>query len=301
MKLSLLSKILPATAAVVVILSCPLSSIGAVANVSVNSNDTFSPSTTSINVGDTVVWTWGSGSANHNVVSTSATRAWLFPNTGGTTSNQNNTNLKNNPFVFTNTFTSAGSFPYECTEHVSFGMVGTINVAAVANQPPAVTITNPASGAVLSAPASVTIQASASDSDGTVTNVQFLVGATVLANITTAPFSAVTNNLAAGSYTFSAVASDNFGATATNSTTISVVTPVQTALNALQFLNATNFQFSYAANVGLSYVVQLSTNLASAGWIALATNAAASNPVVFVDSHATNNPGFYRVGRLPNP
>ncbi len=54
-------------------------------------------------------------------------------------------------------------------------MKGTIIVAA-ANVPPTVTITNPASGTVFAAPASVTIQASASDSDGTVTNVQFLVG-----------------------------------------------------------------------------------------------------------------------------
>ncbi len=300
-KLRLLSKILPATTAAIAILSCPLSSIGAVTNVSVNSNDTFSPGTTSINVGDTVVWTWASGAANHNVVSTSATRAWLFPNSGGTASNQNNTNLKNAPFVFTNTFTSAGSFPYECTEHVGFGMVGTINVAAVANQPPTLAITNPVSGAVFGAPANVTIQAAVTNGTGSVTNVQFRVGATILTNQTSAPFSAVANNLSSGSYTLTAIASDNLGATATNSTTISVVVPVQTTLSVLQFLNSTKFQFSYAANVGLSYVVQLSTNLASASWIALTTNTAASNPVVFVDSHATNNPGFYRVGRLPNP
>jgi hypothetical protein len=53
--------------------------------------------------------------------------------------------------------------------------------------------------------------------------------------------------------------------------------------------------------VGLSYIVQLSTNLALTNWITLVTNVAASNPVVFVDNHTTNTPGFYRVGRLPNP
>ena len=58
------------------------------------------------------------------------------------------------------------------------------------------------------------------------TNVQFLVGATVLTNETVAPYSATTNNLAAGSYTLSVIAADNGGATATNAVTISVVNPV---------------------------------------------------------------------------
>ena len=115
----------------------------------------------------------------------------------------------------------------------AFGMKAQIIVAA-ANLPPTVAITNPASGTVFAAPANVTIQASASDSDGTVTNVQFLVGANVVTNKAAAPFFAVTNNLAAGSYTLSAIASDNSGAKATNSVSISVVTPVSVLLSAPQ-------------------------------------------------------------------
>jgi chitinase len=166
-----------------------------------------------------------------------------------------------------------------------------------------VTITNPLDNATLSAPANVTIQASASDPDagGSVTNVQFLVGSAVLTNQTTAPFSAATNNLAAGSYTLWAVASDNNGVKNTNAVTINVVTPVQTTLSGTAQMSSTNFQFSYSANVGLSYIVQRSTNLTEANWITLVTNVAGSNPVVFVDNHATNGTGFYRVGRLPNP
>jgi chitinase len=171
----------------------------------------------------------------------------------------------------------------------------------VVDTPPSVTITNPVSGTVFAAPANVTIQASASDTDGTVTNVQFLVGSTVLSNAAAAPFSAVTNNLAAGSYTLSAVASDNNGVKATNAATISVVTPVQVLLSAPQGLPPANFHFSYTANVGLSYIVQRSTNLVSTNWITLITNTAGSGSVNFTDLNATVNPGFYRVGRLPNP
>ena len=171
---------------------------------------------------------------------------------------------------------------------------------AVVNNPPSVTITNPVNGAVFAAPAKVTIQASASDSDGTVTNVQFRIGSSVLTNETTAPYSAVTNGLGAGSYTLLAIASDNQGAKATNTVTVSVVTPVTVTLTNTAKLSGTNFQFSYPANVGLSYVIQSSTNLSSGNWISIVTNVAASNPVVFVDIHATNTQTFYRVGRLPN-
>jgi chitinase len=134
-----------------------------------------------------------------------------------------------------------------------------------------------------------------------VTNVQFLIGSTVLTNEAAAPFSAVTNNLASGSYTLSAVASDNNGIKATNTATISVVTPVPVSISSPLRPSPTNFQFSYAANAGLRYVVQRSTNLLSTNWFTLATNTAAGNPVNFADTNATANPGFYRVGRLLNP
>jgi chitinase len=179
-------------------------------------------------------------------------------------------------------------------------MKGTIIVAA-ANLPPTVTITNPASGMVFVAPANVTIQAAAADSDGTVTNVQFLVGASVVTNKATAPFSTVTNNLTAGSYTLSVIASDNSGAKATNAVTISVVTPVSVLLSAPQPVPPAKFRFSYTANTGLSYIVQRSTNLASPNWTTLVTNLAGSGSINFTDQNATFNPGFYRVGRLPNP
>ena len=76
---------------------------------------------------------------------------------------------------------------------------------------------------------------------------------------------------------------------------------MQTTLSDTAQTYYTNFQFSYSTDVGLSYIVQRSTNLAPANWITLVTNVAASNPATFVDNHATNGPGFYRVGRLPNP
>jgi plastocyanin len=274
---------------------------GAVINVAVG-NDFFSPSTSSIHTGDEVIWTWQNGADEHNVVSTSASFAWLFPNPSGgpgTTSDQNDGNTRNSPFSFTNTFNSAGSFPYECTVHASIGMLGTITVTAPAVSP-VVNITNPASGAVFSAPANLNIQASATISSGTVTNVQFLIGSTVLANKTAAPFSTVTNNLAAGTYKLSAIASGSDGLTATNSVTISVVTPAPLTATAPAISSSGSFQFSYSATVGLTYVVQVSTNLLS-GWTSLATNTPTTSLVLFTAPASSANGSFYRVEQLPNP
>jgi plastocyanin len=270
-----------ATAAILPCLTVPLSSLGATANVSVI-NDAFVPDSSDINTGDTVLWTWPVGSFSHNTVSDD--NIW-------------SSDVLNGPATYSFTFTSPGSFPYSCTVH---GFTGTINVAA-ANVPPTVSITKPAANAVFAAPANVTIQAAPADSDGSVANVQFLVGSTVFTNRTSAPFTVVTNNLPAGNYTLSAIVSDNLGATATNSVTISVVTPVPLTISAAQMSPPANFQFTYAANAGLSYVVQRSTNLLSANWTAIVTNTAASGSVIFKDTNAAGSPGFYRVGRLPNP
>jgi plastocyanin len=274
---------------------------GAVANVSVD-DDYFSPTTTSIYAGDTVIWTWSSSDFDsHNVVSTSTPFAWLFPSPDGgpgTTSDQNSANTRNSPFSFTNTFTSTGSFPYECTPHVEEGMLGTVTVAPPP-PPPIIDITNPVAGQVFSAPADLTIQASAFDSSGAVTNVQFLIGSIVLTNCITAPFFAVTNNLPAGTYTLSAIATDNHGLTATKSVTISVVTPIRIVEGTPAFISTGKFQFSYSATVGLTYVVQVSTNLSD--WTSLATNTAMVNPENFTNSNAGGGAAFYRAEQLPNP
>jgi len=246
--------------------------------------DHFVPAVTNINVGDRVIWNWTG--LNHNTVSTNGLWGSATMNTGTS---------------FTNTFNNAGAFGYVCTIHASFGMTGTIIVSGAANVPPTVSITNLSPGAVFAAPANVTIRATASDSDGSVTNVQFRVGTTAFGNATVAPYAATTNNLPAGNYTLSAVASDNKGAMTTNSVAISVVTPAAIVLSSFQRLTPSIFRFTYTANAGLRYVVQRSTDLTSAIWTSLNTNTAAGGSVNFTNSNATSSAAFYRVGRLPNP
>jgi hypothetical protein len=132
-------------------------------------------------------------------------------------------------------------------------MMAAITVQA-ANMPPTIAITNPPNGSVLAFPATFSIGAKASDTDGSVTKVLFLQGTTSLGNIKNSPHLVTVNNLTAGDYTFSAVASDNGGLHATNAITVHVVAPAPIALSGLERLSATSFQFSYSAVSGLRYV-----------------------------------------------
>ncbi|MEO7600112.1 MAG: DNRLRE domain-containing protein [Opitutus sp.] len=76
---------------------------------------------------------------------------------------------------------------------------------------PTVSITSPAAGATFNAPASITIDATAADSDGTVTQVAFYQGASLLGTDTTSPYSFTWSGVAAGSYSLTAKATDNVG------------------------------------------------------------------------------------------
>ncbi|MGH9873773.1 MAG: Ig-like domain-containing protein [Pyrinomonadaceae bacterium] len=64
-----------------------------------------------------------------------------------------------------------------------------------------------------SAPANVTLKANADDPDGTISKVEFFHNTTKIGEQTTAPYSFTWNGLGAGTYSVSAVASDDQGAT----------------------------------------------------------------------------------------
>ena len=76
---------------------------------------------------------------------------------------------------------------------------------------PTITLTSPAEGATASAPATISFAANASDSDGTVSKVEFYQGSYKVGEDTTAPYTYNWTNLAPGNYLLSAVAVDNAG------------------------------------------------------------------------------------------
>ena len=99
----------------------------------------------------------------------------------------------------------------------------TVSVLGTGNAAPTVTLTSPANGAVITRPALVELAATASDSDGSVTLVEFYQGATKLAEDTSAPYS-FSWDAPAGTYSLTAIAVDNSGARTTSAArSISVV------------------------------------------------------------------------------
>ncbi|MEP6995524.1 MAG: Ig-like domain-containing protein, partial [Acidobacteriota bacterium] len=75
------------------------------------------------------------------------------------------------------------------------------------------------------APATVVINATASDSDGTVSKVDFYQNGIFLGTDATSPYSFTWSSVAAGNYNLTAVATDNLGATGTSPVVAIVVNP----------------------------------------------------------------------------
>jgi hypothetical protein len=124
-------------------------------------------------------------------------------------------------FVWSNVVAGSYSITAKATDNATgTGTSTAVNIQVNANVSPTVSITAPTSGTTYDAPASVTINANASDSDGTITQVEFFNGTVKLGEDLTAPYTFVWSNVTAGSYSLTVKATDN----ATAITTSSVVT-----------------------------------------------------------------------------
>ena len=96
-----------------------------------------------------------------------------------------------------------------------------------ANLPPSSSITSPTGGSRFTAPATVTVNASAGDLDGTVAQVAFFANGQPIGTDTTAPFSVSWTNVAAGTYSLTARATDNQGASTTSAAVSMTVDPAE--------------------------------------------------------------------------
>jgi len=144
------------------------------------------------------------------------------------------------PFVLQWNNVPAGTYSLTAKAYDNRGGATTSAASSlIVNTLPSVTLTSPASGTTINAPNSYTLSANASDSDGTITQVEFYSGTTLLATDTTAPYSYVWSNIPAGTYSITAKAIDNRGGaqTSTASTlilnappTISISSPASGAV-----------------------------------------------------------------------
>ena len=100
-----------------------------------------------------------------------------------------------------------------------------VTVNVINNNTPTVSLT--ASPKNATAPATIILNATAADSDGTIAKVEFLNGTNSIATVTQAPYKTNWENVVQGSYSLTAKATDNLGATTT-----SAVVPVAVTKNA---------------------------------------------------------------------
>lgn len=108
------------------------------------------------------------------------------------------------------------------------------------NNAPSVSITSPANNAAFNVGSSITINATAADTDGTIASVAFYNGATLLGTSTVAPYTYTWATPPTGSYALTARATDNGGAITTSATVnVSVTVQFDAGISAITTPNGT--------------------------------------------------------------
>ncbi|NEM97762.1 N,N-dimethylformamidase beta subunit family domain-containing protein [Pontibacter burrus] len=130
---------------------------------------------------------------------------------GPLTGLQNGTDGGNGVYLYTNT----PAFPNNTYQASNYwvDVVFVTDGGGSSNQPPTVALTSPTNNTIYTAPANIQLSANASDSDGSIAKVEFYNGTTKLGEDTSTPYSYSWSNVAAGTYQFTARATDNSGAT----------------------------------------------------------------------------------------
>src|SRR6266581_495915 len=140
------------------------------------------------------------------------------------------------PGPFTTTLSNLAAGTHTLTARATDNLGRSTTSAAVAirvDAAPTVSITAPANNAVFTPPANITVTATAADTDGTVTKVEFFDGATLVGSGNVAPYSVTLANAAAGTHTLTARATDNNGAVTTSGAVSAIVdTPPTVSITA---------------------------------------------------------------------
>ncbi len=134
------------------------------------------------------------------------------------------------PYSLNWTNAAAGNYNITAVARDNQGAITTSSVVAiivnpVGPQPPVVEITSPSNNTNFTVGNNINITANASDTDGSVTLVEFFQGTTKLGEDTSAPYSFTWSGVAEGSYSLTAIATDNDNNTTTSSSVNIIVRP----------------------------------------------------------------------------
>ena len=125
------------------------------------------------------------------------------------------------------------------------------NVTVTNLPPPTIALTAPANNAAFTAPATINLAANVTANGHTITKVQFYNGATLLGEVTTAPYTFTWNSVPAGNYSLTAQAVYDSGSTvasATANVTVTNLPPPTIALTS----PANNAAFTAPATINLA-------------------------------------------------
>lgn len=161
-----------------------------------------------------------------------------------------------------------------------------VAITITTNVPPSVAITSPTNNSSFQPGSTIAITASASDSDGTVTSVQFTANGTNLGSVASAPFNFSWANVAAANYVLRAVALDNRGLSATSAPITVVVSAATVTRGPYLQMNTTN-----------SVIVRWRTSLATDSRVAYGLNAATLTNLV--SDVVNTNEHIVMVSNLP--
>jgi hypothetical protein len=153
----------------------------------------------------------------------------------------------------------------------------TVFVVAPPNQPPSISMTAPADGAVVALGATITLAAQPADADGAIQRVDFLLGTTPIGSAFAPAFTLPYVVAVSGSHAFTAVVVDDGGA-ATSSTPVTVTTRSEIVIHASQVAQmAGNYALVADATAAGGYRLQ-NPNLGAAK-----VNVAAAAPASYAE------------------
>jgi plastocyanin len=202
-------------------------------------------------------------------------------------------NSSGNPSTLTRTVS------FKVRDGTSFSNITNRNIAITAiNNPPAVAITNHASSTHAVIGGNLNLKAAATDSDGSISNVEFFQGSTSLALLSVAPYNFVVSNLASGVFNFTAVATDNQAAKSTSSVVQVTTGNLALLTNSPPQFSGPQFQFQFTSDGGV-FAVQVSTNLVD--WVTLTTVPSSPGTQTVNDTPTGQTLRFYRIITPPPP
>jgi hypothetical protein len=206
-----------------------------------------------------------------------------------------NTKGATNINFYTMTSTAA---PQVGTFTLSSGGVLTFNTLS-APTPPTITLNTPVNAATFAAYANIPLSATVVSNSNPITSVQFFNGASLLATVTTPPYTATWSFVAPGTYpAVSAQAVYGSGTVTSSVVSVTVNALVKPVVSA-PVKNGSGFSFSFTGPNGQPYTVLTTTNVALpvASWTVAQTNVAfgVSGTASYTNAGPTDPQRYYKV------